>query len=92
LRIWKEPFCSEPGDVHDGEGENRLSEETARSIEQQALGIFSKSFSKRHEFWSKKDILLIALQTLPKQVKKKNRLDNFLKMRREFLEKLVEES
>ena len=62
------------------------------AIEQQALGIFSKSFSKRHEFWSKKDILLIALQTLPKQVKKKNRPDNLLKMRREFLEKLVEES
>lgn len=70
----------------------QLSDETiTRKIKEQALGIFSQSFSKRYEFWTKKNILEIASQTLPKQAKKKGCPENLTEMKQKFKEKLFYE-
>jgi len=69
-----------------------VSEEKARDIEQQALGVFSGSFVRRYEYWKKKNLLSIAFRTMPKQVKKNVAVENLKKLRAEFAEKLAEES
>lgn len=69
-----------------------MSEEKARDIEQQALGVFSESFVKRYEHWKKKDLLSIAFRTMPKQVKKSTAVETLKKLRAEFAEKLAKES
>ena len=69
-----------------------MSEEKARDIEQQALGVFSGSFVRRYEYWKKKNLLSIAFRTMPKQVKKNVAVENLKKLRAEFAEKLAEES
>jgi hypothetical protein len=68
-----------------------MSEEKARNLDEQYLGTFIKSYSKRYEEWNRKNLLLIALRTLPKQVKKENVLDNLLKLRAEFEKRLSDE-
>ena len=69
-----------------------MSEEKARDIEQQALGVFSGSFVRRYEHWKKKNLLSIAFRTMPKQVQKKAAVENLKKLRAEFAEKLAKES
>lgn len=69
-----------------------MSEEKARDIEQQALGVFSGSFVRRYEYWKKKNLLSIAFRTMPKQVKKNVAVENLKKLRAEFAEKLAKES
>ena len=69
-----------------------MSEEKARDIEQQVLGVFSGSFVRRYEYWKKKNLLSIAFRTMPKQVKKNVAVENLKKLRAEFAEKLAEES
>jgi len=49
-----------------------MTQEKARGLDEQVLGVFIKSYSRRYEQWKKNDLLSVALQTLPKQFKKKN--------------------
>ena len=72
--------------------ENRMTQEKARDLDQQVLGTFMKSYSKRYEQWKRNDLLFVALQTLPKQVKKENVLKNLIKLNTEFTERLSEDS
>jgi hypothetical protein len=68
-------------------------EETAvRNLEQEALRPFCKSFTKRYEQWKRRNLLAVALQTMPKQVDKAKVLDNLLKLHRGFAEDLSEET
>jgi hypothetical protein len=69
-----------------------MTQEKARDLDQQVLGTFMKSYSKRYEQWKRNDLLFVALQTLPKQVKKQNVLKNLIKLNTEFTERLSEDS
>lgn len=68
-----------------------MTDGKARAIEQEVLGIFSKSFWKRYERWKRKDLLLVALQTMPRQVKSEKVIDNLMKLKSEFANRLNEE-
>jgi hypothetical protein len=68
-----------------------MSEDKARDLDQQVLGTFVKSFHRRYERWKRKDLLLVALQTFPKQVKKEKVIDNLTSLRAEFEKKLSDE-
>jgi len=74
-----------------GKARDTLAEERARRIEEQFLGNFVKSYSKIYDRWKRKDLLLVALQTLPKQVDKKTVIDNLLKLETEYSKKLNDE-
>lgn len=63
----------------------------ARDLNRQVLGPFTKSYSKLCEAWEKKDLLSVALLTLPKQVKKENVATNLLKLEADFQERLKDE-
>ena len=68
-------------------------EETAvRNLEQEALRPFCKSFTKRYEQWKRRNLLAVALQTMPKQVDRAKVLDNLLKLHRGRAEDLSEET
>jgi hypothetical protein len=69
------------------EGDDTMSDKT-KDLDEQVLGPFVKSFHKRYEKWKRNDLLLVALQPLPKQVKKEKVIDNLTKLRAEFEEKL----
>ena len=69
-----------------------MEENGVRNLEQQVLGPFRKSFTKRYEQWKRKDLLAIALQTLPKQVKKDKVLYNLAKLNWERAGNLKEET
>jgi hypothetical protein len=56
-------------------------ESNIRNLEQQALGPFIKSFTKRYEQWKNGGLLPIALQTMPKQVKKDEVLYRLIKLK-----------
>jgi hypothetical protein len=64
------------------------SEDKARDLDQQLLCPFVKSFHRRYERWKRRDLLLVALQTFPKQVKKEKVFDNLAGLRAEFERKL----
>jgi hypothetical protein len=65
-----------------------MSEDKARDLDQQVLGTFVKSFHRRYERWKRRDLLLVALQTFPKQVKKEKVFDNLERLKAEFEKKL----
>ena len=73
-------------------GSSKMEEGKKRDLDQEVLGIFKKSFSKRYERWKRKDLLLVALQTMPKQVKTEKVIDNLVKLRSEFAKRLDDES
>jgi hypothetical protein len=52
--------------------ENEMTHNKARDLDEPVLRTFIKSYSRRYEQWKKNDLLSVALQTLPKQFKKKN--------------------
>ena len=54
--------------------------EEVGNLEQQALRPFCKSFTKRYEQWKRGNLLVVALETMPKQVKRDKVLDNLLKL------------
>ncbi|MGB8780127.1 MAG: hypothetical protein WCD81_05710 [Candidatus Bathyarchaeia archaeon] len=68
-----------------------MSEDKARDLDQQVLGTFVKSFHRRYERWKRQDLLLVALQTFPKQVKKEKVIDNLASLKAEFEKKLFDE-
>jgi hypothetical protein len=86
------PFCSELENDCEGEGgEREMSEDKAKNLDQEVLGFFKNSFSNRYEQWKRRDLLLIAFQTMPKQVEKEKVLDNMTKLESEFAERLSDE-
>ena len=71
--------------------ESKMTQEKAKNVDEQVLGTFIKSYSKRYEQWKKGNLLWVALQTLPKQVNKENLLKNLIKLNTEFAERLSNE-
>ena len=51
----------------------------------------SEASLRRYERWKSKDLLAMALETMPEQAKRKS-ADNFAKLRSEFAKKLTGES
>jgi glucan phosphorylase len=68
-----------------------MSEDKTRDLDQQVLGPFVKSFHKRYERWKRQDLLLVALETFPKQVKKEKVNGNLKSLKAEFEKKLSDE-
>jgi hypothetical protein len=86
------PFYSEQENDYEGEGgEREMSEDKAKNLDQEVLGFFKNSFLRRYERWERRDLLLIALQTMPKQVEKEKVLDNLTKLESEFAKRLRDE-
>jgi hypothetical protein len=69
-----------------------MSLEKAKELDQQVLGSFLKSYMKRYDQWKREDLLVVALETLPKQVNKGKVLDNLLKLMSEYEKRLREDS
>ena len=69
-----------------------MNEEGARNLEQEVLGIFAESYSKRYERWKKKDLLVLALETMPKQVDARKVIDNLVRLKCEFAKRLSYEA
>lgn len=67
-----------------------MSEGRTKDFDQEVLGFFRNSFSKKYEKWKRKDLVLIALQTMPKQVKTQELVDNLTKLRTDFLRRISE--
>ena len=61
-----------------------MNEEKTRDLEQQVLGLFSKSYSKRYEQWKRQDLLAVAIETMPKQVDADKVIDNLIRLKCEF--------
>jgi glycosyltransferase involved in cell wall biosynthesis len=66
------------------EANETMSEDKARDLDQKVLGPFVKSFLGRYERWKRQDLLLVAVQTFPKQVKKQKVTDNLKSLKAEF--------
>jgi len=65
-----------------------MSSENARNLDEQYLGTFIKFYSKRYEQWKKKDLLVLALETMPKQVDVAGVIDNLIRLKCEFSKRL----
>jgi hypothetical protein len=65
-----------------------MSSENVRKLDEQCIGIFIKSYSKRYEQWKKKDLLVVALETMPKQVDAAKVIDNLIQLKCEFSKRL----
>lgn len=66
--------------------------ERVNDVDKQVLAIWSKSFLNRYERWKRKDLFAIAVQTMPKQVKTKNLINNLAKLKADFANRLDSES
>ncbi len=69
-----------------------MMEERARGLDQEVLGMFKSSYMKRYDQWKRGGLLLIAIQTMPKQVKKENVIDNLIKLKGEYTKRLSDET
>ena len=65
-----------------------MSSENVRNLDGQYLGTFIKIYSKRYEQWKKKDLLVLALETMPKQVDVASVVDNLIRLKCEFSKRL----
>jgi hypothetical protein len=61
-----------------------MAEENAIKAEERFFGTFVKSYSRLYAQWKRKDIISVALQTLPKQVKKEKVIDNLQKLESDY--------
>jgi hypothetical protein len=68
-----------------------MTEKGVQDLESQALGPFRQSFIQRYEQWKKGGLLTIALETMPKQVKKDEVLFRLVRLRCERERNLSEE-
>ena len=66
--------------------------ERANGADNQMLAIWSKSFINRYDRWRRKDLFAIAVETMPKQVKTKNLINNLTKLKADFAKRLDSES
>jgi hypothetical protein len=79
-------------DIKEKEKANEtMSEDKTRDLDQQVLGPFVKSFHRRYERWKRQDLLSVALQTFPRQVKKEKVIENLTCLKAEFDKKLSDE-
>ena len=69
-----------------------MNEEKTKDLEQQVLGLFSKSYSKRYEQWKRQDLLVVAIETMPKQVDTNKVIDNLIRLKCEFAKRLSYEN
>ena len=69
-----------------------MIEERARGLDQEVLGMFKSSYMKRYDQWKRGGLLLIAIQTMPKQVKKEKVIDNLIKLKGEYTQRLTDET
>ena len=69
-----------------------MIEERARGLDQEVLGMFKSTYMKRYEQWKSGGLLLIAIQTMPKQVKKEEVIDNLIKLRSKYAKGLSDET
>jgi hypothetical protein len=69
-----------------------MMEERARGLDQEVLGMFKSSYMKRYDQWKRGGLLLIAIQTMPKQVKKENVIDNLIELKGEYTKRLSDET
>jgi hypothetical protein len=58
-----------------------MNEKSVQDLEHQALGPFRKSFTKRYEQWKRADVLSLAVETMPKQVKRDALLYDLVKLK-----------
>ena len=65
-----------------------MSSEKVTNLDEQYLGTFIKIYSKRYEQWKKKDLLVVALETMPKQVDVASVVDNLIRLKCEFSKRL----
>jgi hypothetical protein len=68
-----------------------MSESRTKNLDQEVLGFFRNSYSKKYEKWKRKDLILIALQTMPKQAKTQKLVDNLTKLKTDFEKRISEE-
>lgn len=68
-----------------------MMEERSRGLDQEVLGMFRSSYMKRYEQWKRGGLLLIAIQTMPKQVKKEEVID-LIKLRSKYAKRLNDET
>ena len=54
--------------------------------------MFRSSYMKRYEQWKRGELLHIAIQTMPKQVRKEEVIDNLIKLRSEYAKRLSDET
>jgi hypothetical protein len=85
--VWKKLFYSESKQRH-MRREGQVIEGILEVLEDRRL---CERGSTRYVQWKRKDILLIALETMPKQVKREN-VDNFARLTTLFAKKLTNES
>ena len=69
-----------------------MIEERARGLDQEVLGMFKSTYMKRYEQWKSGGLLRIAIQTMPKQVKKEEVIDNLIKLRSKYAKGLNDET
>jgi hypothetical protein len=69
-----------------------MIEERSRGLDQEVLGMFRSSYMKRYEQWKRGELLHIAIQTMPKQVRKEEVIDNLIKLRSEYAKRLSDET
>ena len=69
-----------------------MEETGVKNLQEQALGPFRQSFNQRYEQWKKGGLLTIALQTMPKQIKKDDVLYRLVQLRCEREKNLNEET
>lgn len=87
------PFYSEAiGELERRRRDEKMIEERARGLDQEVLGMFKSSYMKRYEQWKRGGLLLIAIQTMPKQVKKGEVIDNLMKLKSKYAERLNDET
>ena len=65
-----------------------MSSKNVRNLDEQNLGTFIEFYSKRYEQWKKKDLLVVALETMPKQVDVASVIDNLVRLKCEFSKRL----
>jgi hypothetical protein len=87
----KNLFLSRTREDNAKEKTENMSESRTRELDQEVLGFFRNSFSKRYEKWKRKDLILIALQTMPKQVGTQQLFDNLTKLKTDFEKRLEED-
>ncbi len=54
----------------------------------EAIVPFHKSFTERYERWKRTDLISVAMETMPKQVKKNKVLRNLAELNKERLDRL----
>ena len=87
----KNLFLSRTREDNAKEKAENMSESRAKELDQEVLGFFRNSFSKKYEKWKKKDLIMISLQTMPKQVKTQKLFANLKKLKTDFENRLNED-